>query len=128
MLTLAKLADTHAQKQGKVSRINIDELSLLASIEEKHWWFKERRELLRLWALTLEAWSQFLDIGAGIGRQSLLLRDELEMRITAIELSDFGVATCLKSNLKVIQVSTTQLPLLNESFDAIIAMDFLVYI
>lgn len=108
--------------------MNKDELSSLASIEEKHWWFKERRELLRLWAQTFEASSQFLDIGAGVGRQSLLLRDELGMQVTAIELSDFGVAACLKSNLKVIQVSATQLPLSSESFDAIIAMDVLEHI
>jgi len=108
--------------------MNKDELSSLASIEEKHWWFKERRELLRLWALTFATSSQFLDIGAGVGRQSLLLRDELGMQVTAIELSDFGVAACLEKNLKVIQISATQLPLLSESFDAIIAMDVLEHI
>lgn len=45
-----------------------------------------------------------------------------------MELSDFGVAACLKNNLKVIQVSATQLPLLSQSFDAIIAMDVLEHI
>ena len=108
--------------------MNRDELSSLAQIEEKHWWFKERRELLRNWALTFKASSKFLDIGAGVGRQSLLLRDELGMQVTAIELSDFGVTACLKENLNVIQVSATHLPLLSESFDAVIAMDVLEHI
>lgn len=108
--------------------MNRDELSSLASIEEKHWWFKERRELLRLWAQSFKVSSNFLDIGAGVGRQSLLLRDELGMQVTAIELSDFGVAACLKNDLNVIQVSATHLPLLSESFDAIIAMDVLEHI
>jgi ubiquinone/menaquinone biosynthesis C-methylase UbiE len=108
--------------------MNRDELSSLAQIEESHWWFKERRQLLRLWALSFEPSSKFLDIGAGVGRQSLLLRDELGMQVTAIELSEFGVAACLDKNLNVIQVNATHLGLPSESFDAVIAMDVLEHI
>ena len=108
--------------------MNREELSSLANIEENHWWFKERRELLRDWAQIFPISSKFLDIGAGAGRQSVLLRDELGMRVTAIELSDFGVASCIQNGVNVIQASATKLPLSPESYDAIVAMDVLEHI
>ena len=49
------------------------ELAQLAVIEDNHWWFVERRNLLRLWAACLPTNSKVVDIGAGVGKQSLLL-------------------------------------------------------
>jgi SAM-dependent methyltransferase len=105
-----------------------NELTKLANIEEEHWWFKERREILRLWAQEIPRKSKMLDIGAGVGRQSLLLRDEFDMKVTAVEFSEFGVEACRKLKIEVLQVNATQLPIPSNSFDAGIAMDVLEHI
>ncbi len=115
-----------SQREG--DPLNNFELQLLDEMEEKHWWFYERRNLLRNWARELNAKSRILDLGAGAGRQSQLLQEEFEYIVTAVEQSNFGREACLRKNVSVIQCDATKLLINDESFDAVIAMDVLEHI
>jgi len=113
---------------GEVILLNRSELIKLAEIEEHHWWFVERRQLLRNWARHISKDSKVIDVGAGAGRQALLIKNEFGVDITALESSDFGFLACQKLGLHTIQADATEMPCESESISAIIAMDVLEHI
>ena len=104
------------------------ELSSLAENEEFHWWFAERRNLLRVWASQLPSDTNFLDIGAGDGTQSRLLKDEFGFHVIAVEQSTYGSKKCRENGLETLQENATNLSLDNETIDAVIAMDVLEHV
>ena len=104
------------------------ELSSLAENEEFHWWFAERRNLLRVWASQLPSDTNFLDIGAGVGTQSRLLKDEFGFHVIAVEQSTYGSKKCRENGLETLQENATNLSLDNETIDAVIAMDVLEHV
>ena len=104
------------------------ELSSLADNEEFHWWFIERRNLLRVWASQLPADTNLLDIGAGVGTQSRLLKDEFGFHVIAVEQSTYGSKKCRENGLETLQENATNLSLDNETIDAVIAMDVLEHV
>ena len=77
------------------------ELSNLAEIEERHWWFAERRNLLRVWAMQFPRNVNLLDIGAGVGTQSRLLKNEFGFDVIAVEQSTYGSNKCKNSGFVV---------------------------
>ena len=105
-----------------------DELSQLAKVEESHWWFKERRELLRLWAAKQSIRLRVLDVGAGVGRQAILLQDEFSWNVSAVEYSDFGSTACAEQGLHVIKADASELPIEDRAIQAVVAMDVLEHI
>ena len=105
-----------------------NELIQLASVEEEHWWFVERRNLLRLWAQKCNVSDQLLDIGAGAGRQSLLLSEEFGLQVDSLENSEFGQKAILDKGLNLIYASATSIPMPNNYYDGIVAMDVLEHI
>ena len=104
------------------------ELSSLAENEEFHWWFAERRNLLRVWASQLPSDTNFLDIGAGVGTQSRLLKDEFGFHVIAVEQSTYGSKKCRENGLETLQENATNLSLDNDTIDAVIAMDVLEHV
>ena len=104
------------------------ELASLADNEEFHWWFIERRNLLREWASQLSAETSLLDIGAGVGTQSRLLKDEFGFHVTAVEQSTYGSNKCRENGLETLQDNAINLSLKNETIDAVIAMDVLEHV
>ena len=100
----------------------------MANNEEQHWWFVVRRTILSKWATQLEAGCAVLDVGAGAGRQSILLKEIHGLAVKSLELSSAGVEYCLAKNLDVIQADATKIPFGNEIFDGVIAMDILEHI
>ncbi len=108
--------------------MNRHEIEVMASNEEVHWWFFARRHMLRDWARRFDSDSKVLDVGAGAGRHSKLLRDELQVSVKSLELSDVGVEFCKTKNLDVIQADATDMPFEDETFDGVVAMDILEHI
>ena len=104
------------------------ELSSLADNEEFHWWFIERRNLLRVWASELPADTNILDIGAGVGTQSRLLKDEFGFHVIAVEQSTYGSKKCREKGLETLQENVIELSLDNETIGAVIAMDVLEHV
>jgi len=104
------------------------ELAQLAVIEDNHWWFVERRNLLRLWAARIPTNSKVVDIGAGVGKQSVLLKNEFGFDVIAVEQSDYGSNQCNKNGIRTLQESAVKLSLNDGTIDAVIAMDVLEHI
>lgn len=104
------------------------ELASLADNEEFHWWFIERRNLLREWASQLSTETSLLDIGAGVGTQSRLLKDEFGFHVIAVEQSTYGSKKCREKGLETLQENAIKLSLDNETVGAVIAMDVLEHV
>ena len=63
------------------------ELQLLTSLEDRHWWYKERRAILSRELRKLPAAGQALDIGAAGGGNTRVLQEH-GWRALALEYSD----------------------------------------
>ena len=104
------------------------ELKEMASVEESHWWFAERRNLLRKWVGDLSKDAKILDVGAGNGSQSAMVMSEYGLNVISLEFSEYGIVQCKLKGLPTIQADLTDIPVESEQFEAIIAMDVLEHI
>ena len=57
----------HLRAWGKKEAMKPAELQLLTSLEDRHWWYRERRAILARELRKLPAAGQALDIGAAGG-------------------------------------------------------------
>lgn len=97
------------------------ELRKLADLEERHWWYAERRHLLKS-AVTPLTPGRALDVGAAAGGNTSVLT-KLGWDTVAVELSAAGAALGQERGVRIARASATQLPFPNESFDLVMAMD-----
>lgn len=103
------------------------EIELLDQLEATHWWYVARKEVLRKWASTIVPGSRILDIGAASGGNSLMLKN-MGFDVHCVELSNIGYALCDEKKLNVIQADAREIPMENETFDAIVCLDVLEHI
>jgi 2-polyprenyl-3-methyl-5-hydroxy-6-metoxy-1,4-benzoquinol methylase len=104
-----------------------NEIELLDQLESTHWWYIARKEVLRKWAGNLRPGSRILDIGAASGGNGLMLR-KMGFEIVCVELSNIGYELCKEKKLHVIQADARKIPIVSESFDAIVCLDVLEHI
>lgn len=107
------------------------EIHKLAALEDRHWWYRERRALLRAEVGRLEARGQrpgdALDIGAAGGGNTRVLR-ERGWRPIALEYSPDGAALARDRGLASIRADARVLPLRSSSVDLVTAFDILEHI
>jgi SAM-dependent methyltransferase len=102
------------------------EVRKLAAVEDRHWWYAERRHLLRR-ALRGLTPGRALDIGAAGGGNTRVLR-EGGWRPVALEYTAEGSQVAQERGLAVIRGDATKLPLDTDSMDLIVAFDVLEHI
>jgi SAM-dependent methyltransferase len=102
------------------------EISKLVLVEDRHWWYRERRELLRAQVAGLTPGTA-LDIGAAGGGNTRVLRD-LGWRALALEYTSDGARYAAGRGLPVIRADATALPLEEASLDLVAALDVLEHI
>ena len=107
------------------------EISKLAALEDTHWWYRERRALLRRALRGLEAAGQrpgpALDIGAAGGGNTRVLRSR-GWRPVAMEYSPDGAQVARDRGLAVVRADARCLPLPSASMDLVVAFDILEHI
>jgi SAM-dependent methyltransferase len=103
------------------------EIRKLVALEDRNWWYRERRILL---ARELDRIGQpgfALDIGAAGGGNTRVLRAR-GWRCIALEYGAAGAALASNRGLHVIRADARHLPLPTASVDLIIALDVLEHI
>lgn len=102
------------------------EIQSLAVLEDKHWWYRERRALLRRELKGL-APGKALDVGAAGGGNTRVLR-ELGWKALAVDSSPAAVEIARERGIEAIDADACDLPLGSSEYDLITAFDVLEHI
>lgn len=103
------------------------ELQLLTSLEDRHWWYRERRAILARELRKLPAAGQALDIGAAGGGNTRVLQDH-GWRAVALEYSDSVADVAKARGISAIRADARDLPLKSETCELVTAFDILEHI
>jgi SAM-dependent methyltransferase len=113
--------------------MNIDEYEQMYRLEDRHWWFLARRDLLDL---ALQAYPvpaagrapRVLDVGCGTGGTMERLR-ALGGEPVGLDVEPLALAFCrARGHSRLLLGSATALPFTDGAFDAVIALDVLEHI
>jgi SAM-dependent methyltransferase len=111
--------------------MNASDIRKLSELEDRHWWFAERRSILARWLRRLARRGvpagTALDIGAAGGGNTRVLR-AAGWRPVALEYSADGAAVAAGRGLTVIRGDATRLPCGSAALDLVTAFDVLEHI
>jgi SAM-dependent methyltransferase len=99
------------------------------SVEDRHWWYRGRRRVLRvaLACLSLPADPRFLDAGCGSGRNMVELHAFGE--VTGVEPSPASLALAEERGVgRVVQASIDSMPFDDAGFDAAVTLDVIEHV
>jgi SAM-dependent methyltransferase len=102
------------------------EVRKLTELEDRHWWYRERRALLAQAIHGLRP-GVALDVGAAGGGNTRVLR-AAGWRAAALEYGEDGARVCAERGIPVLRGDATRLPLAPESLDLVVAYDVLEHI
>jgi SAM-dependent methyltransferase len=103
----------------------------MAEVQDRHWWFRGRREILRsvIAGLQLPDSSRILEIGAGTGGNLAMLSQFGSVR--ALEMDDYACSIARQRTDNRIEIRQGQLPDLipyDDPFDLICLLDVLEHV
>jgi SAM-dependent methyltransferase len=111
--------------------MDASDIHRLATLEDHHWWFQERRAILARWLRRLAASGHTpgaaLDIGAAAGGNTRVLREH-GWRPIALEYSADGAAVARQRGLTVVRGDATNLPAAAGTIDLVTAFDVIEHI
>src|SRR5690242_18506922 len=111
----------------EVSTMEAAELRTLAEVEDRHWWYKERRSLLARQLRRLPTPGLALDIGAAGGGNTRVLRAH-GWRPVALEYASTAAQIARERGIDVIRGDARELPMRTGSLDLVTAFDVLEHI
>lgn len=111
----------------EVSTMEAAELRTLAKVEDRHWWYKERRNLLAQQLRRLPAPGLALDIGAAGGGNTRVLRAH-GWRPVALEYASTAAQIARERGIDVVRGDARELPMRTGSLDLVTAFDVLEHI
>lgn len=97
------------------------EIRKSAALEERHWWYAERRALVRRLVAPLPA-GRAIDVGCGGGGNTAVLRD-LGWDVTGLEYSPVAATLAASRGLKVVRGDSRRLPFADGSVDLVMSTD-----
>jgi SAM-dependent methyltransferase len=103
------------------------ELRTLVEVEDRHWWYRERRSLLAKELRRLPKPGTALDIGAAGGGNTRVLR-EFGWTPLALEYAPTAAQIARERGLNVIRADARELPVRSGSMDLVTAFDILEHI
>ena len=102
------------------------EVRKLTELEDRHWWYRERRHLLAKAVAGLEP-GRALDVGAAGGGNTRVLQS-LGWEAAALEYGPTGAEVCAFRQIPVLRGDATALPLAPDSLDLVVAFDVLEHL
>jgi SAM-dependent methyltransferase len=106
--------------------VDVSEIRKTADLEDRHWWFKERRHLLAREVRPLGP-GRAVDIGAAGGGNTRVLRD-LGWLATALEHSEAGAQLAAERDLVSVRADAMMLPFRPGVLDLAVAFDVLEHL
>lgn len=103
------------------------EVRKLAELEDAHWWYSERRHLLRRMVRRGGDTGVALDIGAAGGGNTRVLR-ALGLRAVAVEYGADGARVARDRGLDVVRADAGALPFRSGAADLVVAFDVLEHL
>lgn len=103
------------------------ELKLLTSLEDHHWWYKERRAILGRELRRLPGPGRALDIGAAGGGNTRLLKAH-GWQALALEYSDSVADVARSRDVWVVRADARELPIRSGTCGLVTALDVLEHI
>ena len=103
------------------------ELRTLVQVEDRHWWYRERRNLLARELRRLPAPGLALDIGAAGGGNTRVLR-AFGWRPVALEYAPTAAQVARERGLDVLRADAREMPVRTGSMDLVTAFDVLEHI
>jgi SAM-dependent methyltransferase len=107
--------------------VDTAELQLLTSLEDRHWWYKERRAILRRELRRLPGPGRALDIGAAGGGNTRVLGAH-GWRAAALEYSHSAAGVAWSRGVPVIRADARYLPVRSATCGLVTAFDVLEHI
>ncbi len=101
--------------------VDAQEIRKSAALEKKHWWYAERRALVRRLVRPLSP-GRALDVGCGGGGNTGVLQD-LGWDVTGIEYSPVAADIARGRGLKVVRGDAQLLPVADASMDLVMSTD-----
>ncbi len=103
------------------------EIRKLAALEDKHWWYRERRALLSRELRRLGMPGRALDVGAAGGGNTRVLCAHGWSPV-AVEYGADGAEVARERGLEVLRADARYLPVRSRSVDLVVAFDVLEHI
>jgi SAM-dependent methyltransferase len=103
------------------------EIELLARLEDRHWWYKERRAIVSRELRSIGRPGVALDIGAAAGGNTGILRKH-GWRALALDFSPTAVAIGRSRGIEAMRADGRRLPVRSAALDLVTAMDVLEHI
>jgi len=107
--------------------VDTAELRLLTSLEDRHWWYKERRAILGRELRRLSGPGRALDIGAAGGGNTRVLNAH-GWQAAAVEYSDSVADIARARGIAAIRADARELPARSGTCDLVTAFDVLEHI
>jgi SAM-dependent methyltransferase len=101
--------------------VDEEEIRRSATLEERHWWYAERRALVRRLVSPLSP-GRALDVGCGSGGNTAVLRD-LGWRVAGLEYSPAAAPLAAGRGLPVVRGDARRLPFRDRSMDLVMSTD-----
>lgn len=102
------------------------EVRLLTELEDRHWWYRERRHLLDRAVAGLSP-GHALDVGAAGGGNTRVLLAR-GWRAAALEYGADGAQVCARRRVPVVRADATRLPVEPGALDLVVAFDVLEHL
>ena len=103
------------------------QIDKLAAIEDRHWWFAERRSVLARALRDRQTGGWAADVGAAAGGNVRVL-EQLGWRTLAVEYSPVGASRAADRGLRVLRADAPCLPIASGSLGAAICLDVLEHL
>ncbi|WP_244927642.1 class I SAM-dependent methyltransferase [Nocardioides sp. W7] len=97
------------------------EIRKSAALEERHWWYAERRALVRRLVAPLPT-GRAVDVGCGGGGNTRVLRD-LGWDVTGLEYSPVAATLAASRGLKIVRGDSRRLPFADGTLDLVMSTD-----
>jgi SAM-dependent methyltransferase len=107
--------------------VHSDAITRLGQIEDRHWWFAERRHLIRTQVRDIRPEGPALDVGAAAGGNTRVLA-EAGWDCVALEHSETGAALARARGLTVVRGDATAMPIADGVLGLVVAYDVLEHI